>query len=195
MGRDKGRLGGSKRRLQRRLRRMKAPGDLQEHRHVTMDAPLAPGLSGAQRRKRGLQVDIANQRAVPPLHDLMQVDAVIERRERFFGVGIDLGHSQRRAQLQLSDPDAGFSELREGARRLLEFHRTVADIIADAEMAPQRVVSGGGRRTCLIRNDCGTGIGVKMITKERDRFLDGLKKAAWLGLEGEHDLAAGSAPQ
>jgi len=81
-----------------------------------MDAPLAPGLSGAQRRKRGLQVDIANQRAVPPLHDLMQVDAVIERRERFFGVGIDLGHSQRRAQLQLSDPDADFSELRESSR-------------------------------------------------------------------------------
>src|SRR5262249_53609600 len=133
---DKGRLGGSKRRLQRWLRRMKAPGDLQEDRHVTMNAPLAPGFSGAQRRKRGLQVDIADYGPVPPLHDLMQVDAVIEFRERFLGAGIELGHPQRRAQLQLSDPDAGFAELHKGARRLFKFHCTMADIIADAEMAP-----------------------------------------------------------
>jgi hypothetical protein len=60
--------------------------DLEEHRNVAMHAPFAAGLAAAQRREGRREVDVARDRAVAPLHHLVQVDAVVERRERSLGV-------------------------------------------------------------------------------------------------------------
>ena len=54
-----------------------------------MHAPFAAGLARAQRRESRREIDVARDRAVPALHHLMQVDAVVERRERSLGVGAD----------------------------------------------------------------------------------------------------------
>ena len=82
---------------------------------------------------------MARDRAVPALDDLVQVDAVVECRERLLGVGADLRQPQRRAELELGDADACRRESRECVGGVLELHRAVADVVADAEMAPQRL--------------------------------------------------------
>ena len=140
MRRHEAGLGAGERRLQGRLGRMEAPGHFQEHRHMAMHAPFAAGSSGAQRREGRREIDMARDRAVAALHDLVQIDAVVERRERALGLGADRRQAQRGAELQLGDADAGRGESREGVGRVLELHRAVADVVADADMAPQRVV-------------------------------------------------------
>ena len=105
---------------------------------MAMHAPFAPAVARAQRRERRREIDVARDRAVPALHDLMQVDAIVECRERCLGVGADGGHAQRRTELELRNADACRRESRESVGGILELHRAMADVVADAEMAPQR---------------------------------------------------------
>ena len=170
-------------------------GDFQEHRDVAMHAPLAAGLAAAQRREGRREVDMARDRAVPPLDHLVQIDAVVESRERLLGLVADLRQPQRRGELQLADTDAGRGEAREGVGRVLELHRAVADVVADAEWRRSAVARLADRKAGRLGDDRGARIGVQMVVEECDRLLDRLEEAARLRLEREHDLAPGAALQ
>ena len=99
----------------------------------------SPPASPARKRREGRrEIDVARDRAVPPLHDLVQVDAVVERRER------PLGRRRRPPGTRSAELSCSFAmrmpalRIAQRRRRILELHRAVADVVADADMAPQR---------------------------------------------------------
>ena len=87
-------------------------------------------------------------RAVPGDH-LMQIDRLVEGpklRRRLVGDARDL---QRGAQLQLWDADPLAAQKLEPLARQLELHRRMADVVADADVAAERI---GGRAARQARS-------------------------------------------
>ena len=105
-----------------------------------MHAPLAARRCRAQRReapardRRGASIAPFRRS-----HDLVQVDAIVERRESFLGRrGRRAGTRKRGAELELGDANARRREAARTRRRILELHGAVADVVADADVTTQR---------------------------------------------------------
>ena len=107
--------------------------------------------------------------------------------KRSLGLAADRRQPQRRGELQLADADAGGGEPRERVGRVLELHRAVADVVADTEMAPQRVArlaQAKGRSPARRSPD---GIGVQeqyVLVPAAAASLKLSTKAFWIGLPG-----------
>ena len=155
-----------------------------------MHTPFAPAIARTQRRERRRQIDVPRDRTVPALHDLVQVDAVVKCRERFLGVEVDSGHAQRRTELELGNANACRRQPRESVGGILELHSAVTDVVAEAEVTPQRFACLLAREAGRLGDNCGARVGVHMILKERERLLDRLKEAAGFGLKREDDFSA-----
>src|SRR5690606_4817855 len=117
----------------------------QEDRHVEMDPPLGAVVL-CERLERLGQVQIPGDPAVLARDHLMQIDRLVERPKLLRRFGPDAGHGQRGAELQLRYADARRAQRLNAARRILEFDRGVTHVVADAEVAAQRVLGGAGRQ-------------------------------------------------
>ena len=131
-------------------------------------------------------------RAVAPLDHLVQIDRLVEGPQPLGLGGVDLGDAQRGRELQLRHPDARALQPLEPALRVLVLDRRVADVVADAEVAMQRLLGFAPAEAAEVRQPGDRGIGEQVPLEEPHGLLDGLEKAVRLGLEGERDHAAGA---
>src|SRR3954453_14742230 len=101
---------------------------------MAMHAPFAAGPTGLQGGKGRCEIDEAGQSPVLLLHDLMQVDAIIEGGEILLRHRVHPGDAERGTELQFGYPDARPEQAREGGGRLLILQSAVANVVTDADV-------------------------------------------------------------
>src|SRR5690606_30931150 len=122
---------------------------------------------------------------------LVQIDRLVERPKLLRRFGPDAGHAQRGTELQLGYADARRAQRLHAARRILEFDRGVTHVVADAEVAAQRVLGGARRQPGELAQLAGGCSAEQVPLEEADRLVDRLEETMGLGLEGKGDGPAG----
>ena len=168
-------------------------------------APATPGRSaresGCATRRRGPPSAPASRPAAdrapgagrtPRLHDdLVKVHPFGERLEGLAAAGVGPGHPQAGADLELEDPDAGRPRAGHRGGRVLELHRGVAGVQAQAHVPAQGRL--GARRPAgrwLPRTPPAPPPRRRAPRRKVTPPAGGLEQALGLRLEGQADAGA-----
>src|SRR5690606_35273097 len=117
------------------LRRIKLGQGLHENRHVAVDTPFA-ALCPIYGGKGLREIEISLQRTIQPsLHDLMQVDTLVETAELGGRAPVDLGNAQSGGKLKLGHPQASTGQAVETCGSVLELDGRVTYVIANSDVA------------------------------------------------------------